>query len=46
VRREWTPAPKLGQHSVEILRETGYDDRAIEAMVAIGVTLDGRITKR
>ena len=26
VRREWNPAPKLGQHSVEILREVGYDD--------------------
>jgi crotonobetainyl-CoA:carnitine CoA-transferase CaiB-like acyl-CoA transferase len=45
VRREWTPAPKLGQHSVEILRETGYDERAIEAMIANGVTVDGRIAK-
>ncbi|HSF20958.1 MAG TPA: CoA transferase, partial [Burkholderiales bacterium] len=42
-RREWTPAPKLGQHSVEILREAGYDAAAIEAMVASGATLDGRI---
>ena len=44
-RRDWTPAPKLGQHSVEILREAGYDAAAIEAMVTSGVTLDGRITK-
>jgi crotonobetainyl-CoA:carnitine CoA-transferase CaiB-like acyl-CoA transferase len=46
VRREWIPAPKLGQHSVEILREAGYDAAAIEAMVASGTTLDGRIGKR
>lgn len=44
-RRGWTPAPKLGQHSVEILREAGYDAAAIEAMVASGATLDGRITR-
>jgi crotonobetainyl-CoA:carnitine CoA-transferase CaiB-like acyl-CoA transferase len=44
-RRDWTPAPKLGQHSMEILREAGYDAAAIEDMVASGATLDGRITK-
>jgi crotonobetainyl-CoA:carnitine CoA-transferase CaiB-like acyl-CoA transferase len=44
-RRDWTPAPKLGQHSVEILREAGYDAAAIEAMIASGATLDGRITR-
>jgi crotonobetainyl-CoA:carnitine CoA-transferase CaiB-like acyl-CoA transferase len=43
VRREWNPAPKLGQHSVEILREIGRTDAEIEAMIAAGVTLDGRI---
>jgi crotonobetainyl-CoA:carnitine CoA-transferase CaiB-like acyl-CoA transferase len=44
-RRDWTPAPKLGQHSVEILREAGYNAAAIEAMIASGATLDGRITR-
>ena len=44
-RRGWSPAPKLGQHSVEILREAGYDAAAIEAMIASGATLDGRISK-
>jgi len=44
-RREWNPAPKLGENSVEILRETGYDAAAIEAMIASGATIDGRLTK-
>jgi crotonobetainyl-CoA:carnitine CoA-transferase CaiB-like acyl-CoA transferase len=43
--REWTPAPKLGQHSVEILREIGCSDADIDAMIASGVTVDGRLTK-
>jgi crotonobetainyl-CoA:carnitine CoA-transferase CaiB-like acyl-CoA transferase len=43
VRREWNPAPKLGQHSVEILREVGCPDAEIEAMIAAGVTVDGRL---
>ena len=46
VRREWNPAPKLGQHSVEILREIGYGDADIDAMVAGGVTTDGRLKNR
>jgi crotonobetainyl-CoA:carnitine CoA-transferase CaiB-like acyl-CoA transferase len=45
IRREWNPAPKLGQHSVEILREAGYDDAAIDALIAGGATVDGRIGK-
>jgi crotonobetainyl-CoA:carnitine CoA-transferase CaiB-like acyl-CoA transferase len=45
VRREWSPAPKLGQHSVEILREAGYDEAAIGELIASGATLDGRIKK-
>ena len=45
-RREWNPAPKLGQQSVEILRELGYADAEIDAMVAAGITVDGRLTKK
>jgi crotonobetainyl-CoA:carnitine CoA-transferase CaiB-like acyl-CoA transferase len=45
VRREWNPAPKLGQQSVEILREIGYGDAEIDAMIAGGVTVDGRLQK-
>jgi crotonobetainyl-CoA:carnitine CoA-transferase CaiB-like acyl-CoA transferase len=42
-RSDQRPAPKIGQHSVEILREMGYGDGEIEAMVASHVTVDGRI---
>jgi crotonobetainyl-CoA:carnitine CoA-transferase CaiB-like acyl-CoA transferase len=31
-------APRLGEHSVEVLKELGYDDAAIEAMIASGAT--------
>ena len=43
VRKEWNPAPKLGQDSVAVLREAGYTDADIEAMVAAGATIDGRL---
>ncbi len=46
VRREWNPAPKLGENGVEILREIGYVDADIEAMIASGVTVDGRLEKK
>jgi len=46
VRREWNPAPKLGQDSVEVLRELGYADGEIEALVQQGVTVDGRPGKQ
>ena len=32
------PAPRLGEHSREILREAGYGDAEIEKLVASGVT--------
>jgi crotonobetainyl-CoA:carnitine CoA-transferase CaiB-like acyl-CoA transferase len=44
-RREWNPAPKLGQHSVEILREAGYAEAEIGQMLETGATVDGRIAK-
>lgn len=44
-RSDFTPAPKLGQHSVEILGEIGYSDQDIARMVESKVTVDGRIRK-
>jgi len=32
------PAPRLGEHSVEILREAGYADAEIEGMIAARIT--------
>jgi crotonobetainyl-CoA:carnitine CoA-transferase CaiB-like acyl-CoA transferase len=32
------PAPRLGEHSTEVLREAGYADAEIEAMIAARVT--------
>ncbi|MCW5656821.1 MAG: CoA transferase [Burkholderiaceae bacterium] len=32
------PAPRLGEQSAEVLREIGYDDERIRALVAAGVT--------
>lgn len=35
---EADPAPQLGQHSAEVLREAGYSNAEIEKMVANGIT--------
>jgi crotonobetainyl-CoA:carnitine CoA-transferase CaiB-like acyl-CoA transferase len=32
------PAPRLGEHSVEILGEAGYTAAEIDALIAAGVT--------
>jgi crotonobetainyl-CoA:carnitine CoA-transferase CaiB-like acyl-CoA transferase len=34
--------PRLGEHSVEILREAGFPQERIDAMLASGATRDGR----
>ena len=44
-RQDFAAAPKLGQHSVEILRELGYREEVIAQLVESQVTLDGRIAK-
>jgi crotonobetainyl-CoA:carnitine CoA-transferase CaiB-like acyl-CoA transferase len=36
---ELAPAPRLGQHSAEVLREAGYSDVQIADLVRRGVTL-------
>ena len=35
---ELRPAPRLGEHGIEILREAGYTRAEIDAMIASGVT--------
>jgi crotonobetainyl-CoA:carnitine CoA-transferase CaiB-like acyl-CoA transferase len=44
-RADFRAAPKIGQHSVEVLEEAGYSKAEIERMVSERVTVDGRIAK-
>ncbi|MEO8849466.1 MAG: CoA transferase, partial [Casimicrobiaceae bacterium] len=39
------PAPLLGEHTREMLREHGYDDREIDELVAEGVVEEGTATR-
>ena len=36
------PPPRLGEHSIEVLREAGFTSAEIERLVAEGATVDGR----
>ncbi len=40
-RRDFRHAPLIGQQSVEILREAGFTDAAIAALIQSGATVDG-----
>lgn len=37
---EATPAPRVGQHSREVLREAGYDEARIDTLVASGAVFE------
>lgn len=43
MRQDFSHAPKIGQHSVDILKEIGYSDIDVESMLASNVTIDGKI---
>ena len=40
-RKDFRHAPKIGQHSVEILREAGFTQADIAALIQSGATADG-----
>jgi len=42
-RTDYRPPPKIGQHSVEILREIGYSEDQVGALVERAVIVDGRL---
>jgi len=42
-RREFRGAPKVGQQSVDVLREAGLSDEEIQALIANGGVIDGRL---
>ena len=43
IRKDWVAAPKLGQQSVEILREIGLSAKDIDTMLQDGATTDGQL---
>jgi crotonobetainyl-CoA:carnitine CoA-transferase CaiB-like acyl-CoA transferase len=42
-RRQLMGAPKLGQHSVEVLRDAGLADAEIQVLIGSGAVIDGRL---
>jgi crotonobetainyl-CoA:carnitine CoA-transferase CaiB-like acyl-CoA transferase len=42
-RDDYLAAPKIGQQSLDILQELGYDQDAVREMVRKGVTVDGSL---
>ena len=40
-RTDFRPAPKIGQQSVEILREAGLAEAEITALIQSGAVVDG-----
>lgn len=42
-REDYLPAPKVGQHSLEVLRELGYGEAEIAEMVRSHVAIDGKL---
>ncbi len=42
-RQDYRPPPKIGQHSVEILTEAGYEPGWIRALVDAKVIVDGAL---
>ena len=42
-RRQMMGAPKLGQHSVEVLRDAGLADAEIQVLIGNGAVIDGRL---
>jgi len=45
-RTDFLHAPKIGQQSVELLREAGYSESEIKALVTSGGVIDGRVSPR
>ena len=37
------PAPRLGEHSRDVLRDAGYATEAVDALVAAGITSEPRM---